>query len=320
MIDEPLIHIGLHKTGTTWLQQRIFADESLGFTQVRPRTIVDDAFVVCNPFAFDPQQARAYFEDFATRTAANGHTLVISHERLAGQPLINAADARPIADRIAATFPLGKVLLVIREQGAMMLSVYKQYILRMGRDRYEDLWRERTPRERRRPGPNMEVFEYHHLIRYYQGLLGKDRVLVLPFELLCRDGTTFVARIMEFVGRPAPAEVPAERANVSLSPAGVEVARLLNIAFRMIGIESMFSGPIADRRARRMRLVILRALSPLLPDAMSKRMDEGWQRETLRLVAGRFAQSNLLTQELTGLDLASYGYDVGPSSRGSDTE
>lgn len=322
MLDQPLIHIGYHKTGSTWLQRRIFADQSLGYTLVQPRTIVDEAFVVCNPFTFDPRQARAHFEDFAIQAEESGRTLVISHERLTGLPLMNAVDARPIADRIAATFPLGKVLLVIREQRSMMVSLYKQYVrARMGSDRYEQLWRERTVRERRRPGPDLEVFEYHHLIRYYQELFGRDRVLVLPFEMLCRDAKTFVAKIMEFAGQPGPAEVSSERENAALSSAAVEVTRLLNIVFRRIGIESIFAGPIADRRARRIRLVVLRSLGPLLPHPISDRVEEGWRRETLRLVAGRFAESNVITQELTGIDLASYGYDVGAlRSKGTPDE
>jgi hypothetical protein len=161
----------------------------------------------------------------------------------------------------------------------------------------------------------MEVLEYHHLIRYYQELFGRDRVLVLPFEMLCTDARTFVARIMDFADRPEAAEVTTERENAALSPAGVEVTRLLNIVFRTIGIESTFAGPVADHPARRIRLVLLRAFSPRLPDAMSKRIEKGWRRETLRLVAGRFAESNLITQELTGVDLASYGYDVGVPRR-----
>ena len=28
----PLVHIGYHKTGTTWLQQHVFTNSALGFT------------------------------------------------------------------------------------------------------------------------------------------------------------------------------------------------------------------------------------------------------------------------------------------------
>ena len=55
MTIEPLVHVGYHKTASTWLQRRIFSDESLGYLEVRPRTIIDQAFIVCNPFRFDPE-------------------------------------------------------------------------------------------------------------------------------------------------------------------------------------------------------------------------------------------------------------------------
>jgi hypothetical protein len=199
---------------------------------------------------------------------------------------------------------------VIREQRTMMLSIYKQYVMRMGKDRFEFVWRDRTIRERRRPGPSREVYEYHYLIEYYQRLFGKDRVLVLPFEQLRTDAVGFVGEIMRFIGRPAPATVTEEQENVALPSAAVAAIRYLNIVFRMIGIGTVFAGPISDRRSRRVRLVVLRALGVLLPKRLSTRTDQRWRQSALELAEGRFAESNKRTAELTGLDLGQYGYDI----------
>jgi hypothetical protein len=310
VISEPLIHVGYHKTGTTWLQRRIFSDESLGYTQIRPRTLIDEAFVVGNPWRFDPKEATSHFEKFAAEAEEKGTTLVVSHERLSGLPLMNGVDARPIADRIAATYPQGKVLIVIREQREMMLSIYKQNILRFGKDPFEHMWRERTIRERRRPGPSLEVYEYHDLIGYYMELFGPERVLVLPFEQLKTDAVGFVGEIQKFLGLPLPTEVPTDRDNVALPAAAISLVRYVNVFFRMLGIGTVFAGPIADKRSRRVRLAILKGAGPVLPRSWSRRIEKRWRETALELATGRFAESNRITSELTGLDLSRYGYDL----------
>jgi hypothetical protein len=310
MTIQPLVHVGYHKTASTWLQRRIFSDESLGYLEVRPRTIIDQAFIVCNAFEFEPAGARTFFADWEKQAEEKNATLVISHERLSGQPQMGYIDSRPIADRIAATYPESKVLIVIREQRDMMLSVYKQHIMRFGKNTFDHMWRERTIREKRRPGPTYDMFEYHLMIGYYQKLFGAENVLVLPFEMLKSDAVGFVGEIQKFVGLPAPADVPISRDNVALASAAVTVVRYVNILFRMIGIGTVFAGPIADKRSRRIRLGIIRSLGPTLPKSWSKRVEERWRATALEIAAGRFARSNRKVEEMTRLDLSRYGYDL----------
>jgi hypothetical protein len=320
MTIEPLVHVGYHKTASTWLQRRIFSDESLGYLEVRPRTIIDQAFIVCNPFRFDPKDAASFFEEWEQKAEANGQMLVISHERLSGQPQMGYIDSRPIADRIAATYPNAKILIVIREQRDMMLSVYKQHIMRFGKNTFDHMWRERTIREQRRPGPTYDMFEYHLMIGYYQKLFGSDRVLVLPFEMLKKDAVGFVGEIQKFAGLPAPAEIPMSKDNVALPGAAVKVVRIVNMMFRMVGIGTAFAGPIADRRSRRIRLGIIRTLGPTLPKSWSKRVEDNWRKTALDIAAGRFARSNKLVEEITGLDLGRYGYDLPAGGAGAGAE
>jgi hypothetical protein len=48
----------------------------------------------------------------------------------------------------------------------------------------------------------------------------------------------------------------------------------------------------------------------LTPKAYSKRVERRWRETIAELTDGRYDQSNRLTAEATGLDLASFGYDV----------
>ena len=307
---EPLIHIGYHKTGTTWLQRRIFADKAFGFWRVWPKRVIDEAFVTLDPFDYEPERAASGIAPFLSDADAHGAVAVISHERLSGFDLLGSYDAPVIADRLHAAFPQGRILIVIREQRAMMLSMYKQHIKKSGTERPEQLWRQRSPRELRRPGPRLEVYEYHRLIGRYQKLFGKDRVLVLPYELLQRDPRAFVREICSHVGVPAPDVVPSVTENVGVPGAMVAALRVSNAVLRSAGLFSDLGGPIRSQRVAAVRRRAIRWLTPKIPQALSRPFDRRLAAAIERIGDGRFSQSNSVVRELTGLDLGALGYMV----------
>lgn len=306
-MHEPFIHIGYHKTGSTWLQDEVFADPSFGFVQAEPRMLVDEAFISVNPFVFEP--TTTLFRPLLEQAEAGDLVPVVSHERLSGDPNTGGIDSRDIADRLHATFPTGRVLIVIREQREMLLSVYKSQV-RFTTYKIPERWRDRTVRERRTAAPTLDYFEYHYLVTYYQKLFGPDRVLVLPYELLRKDALDFVSQITKFVGLPSPTSVPKGSVNVSLPAGLLNLNRYVNVALRAFGLSERFQGPIQERRTMRGHLKILRKLAPLTPKSYSKRVEARWRDTIADLTRGRYAESNRLTAQATGLDLASLGYDV----------
>lgn len=305
-----LIHIGYHKTGTTWMQRRVFTQSSFGFSRIWPKKLIDDGFVTINPFSFDPKHAVSLVEDQLAAARDAGTVPVLSHERLSGFDLLGGYDAGVIAERLHAAFPNGRVLIVIREQAAMMTSMYKQHIKKSGTEKVDELWRKRSARELRRPVPRLEVYEYHHLIARYQELFGADHVLVLPYELLRTDAPAFVARICAFVGVPAPDEIPMTRENPAQPGALTGLLRWSNIALRAIGQVGSFGGPVRSLRLRTLRQRVADRVGKMLPKALSRRYDRKLQAAVEALCGDRFVDSNQITQELTQLDLASYGYRV----------
>src|SRR5437764_1150862 len=120
-MPEPLIHIGYHKTGSTWLQQTIFRDARIGFATHETPLPVDEAFIAQNPFTVDADVARERFEGPVTEAADRGLVYAISHERLSGDVGTGGVDSRMIADRLVSSFPAARVLIVVREQRSMLL-------------------------------------------------------------------------------------------------------------------------------------------------------------------------------------------------------
>jgi hypothetical protein len=54
---------------------------------------------------------------------------VITDERLSGNPQSGGYDSRELADKTPRTFPDSKMLIVVREQTAIIYSSYKQYVI-----------------------------------------------------------------------------------------------------------------------------------------------------------------------------------------------
>ena len=192
-----LVHIGLHKTGSTWLQNHAFCDSDLGFASIdnAPRHRIVDHFVRPDPLFYDAPATAAFYAPYCAKACAEGLTLAISHERLSGYPASGGHDRTLIADRLRATFPTCRILIVLREQEALICSMYSQYVTDGGAVSLRRFLTTPEPRLGRKPYFSTELYEFDRLIEYYFGLFGRQNVLVLPFELLSVSPETFVHRI-----------------------------------------------------------------------------------------------------------------------------
>ena len=121
----PLIHVGYHKTGSTWLQKRVFADDAAGFCVpwAAGREEAVRAFIHPNPFHFAPAKAREAFEAGLEKARERSLVPVISHEGLSGDPMAGKYYGREVAERISRTFPDARILICIREQKATLSLV-----------------------------------------------------------------------------------------------------------------------------------------------------------------------------------------------------
>ena len=108
----PLLHIGYHKTGSTFLQRRVFPEP--GFSLVARAKALRPTFVEGDPFGFDARVAREAFRLGIERAQQEGLVPVLSAERLSGNPHSGGYDSKQIAERLAATFPEARVLAILR--------------------------------------------------------------------------------------------------------------------------------------------------------------------------------------------------------------
>ena len=303
----PLIHIGYHKTGTSWLQRELFPRADLGYRPVSI-SVADTDFVHVNDLDFDPARYRADYAPVLAAAAAGGGVPVISHERLSGNPHSGGYDSMRLAQRLHDVFPDARVMLVIREQRAMILSSYAQYVRVGGGCTLDDyLFPANATRQ---PMFSFDHFKYHRLIECYRRLFGADRVLVLPFEQLRADPRGFVRAVAAFSGGRADDELPFDRSvNKSLGAVALIAKRRINPFFVRDSVNG--NGPFAVPRAGRVANAVAELVDRAAPRAWDRAVQARWKARIAEVAAGRYDASNAETAALTRLDLAGFGYPLG---------
>lgn len=302
----PLVHIGYHKTGTSFLQRRVFCDESSGFSMIAGSPQGEGpVFVGRNPFGFDAQAVRDDLMPKIRQAHARNLVPVISYERLSGSPYAGGFDSRQTADRIVQTLPEARILIVIREQASMLGSIYKQYVRRGGAAALEQFVSPPLGGASGMPTFRFDFYEYHRLVGYYQRLFGVENVLALPYELLQNQRQDFFARIGGFLGMPA-ATPKDKKLNSSPSALALAFKRQAN---RLVVRDGLNPAPLMEiRGSNPVLLKACRRIDRSAPTELLEGYERLWRRRVERKVGKRYAESNAITSELIGIELRELGY------------
>lgn len=319
----PLVHIGFPKAASTWLQEFLFSNRRLGLRSPFTENRAKNALVRPDGLDFDVAEARGAFGSKLAEVSDSGLVPVLSAERLCGNHSSGGYDTRELAERVAAVFPDGRVLIVVREQRAMLISMYKQYVGRGGSASFRHFLRPRLNRMRL-PLMSLGFLSYDRIIRCYSDLLGAENVMALPFEMLVRDPHELAARIVRFAGANAEPgaveELPyAQGANVSASGLAVSLMRPVNAVFAWDRnrdsppaiMPLRGAGWRLGQATRRVQSGI-KALDARAPTRIRKRFEDRLRDRVDREVGDAYHESNRLTEGLTGIDLSEYGYAVTP--------
>lgn len=312
-----LVHVGYHKTGTTWLQRELFDRPERGFCPLPfgARTESSKSFGVLwldtAGFEWDPEEARRVAR--AAQAGCSG-VPVVSNERLCGHPYSGGYDSQLIADRILETLPDARVLIVIREQVASIASIYLQY-LKEGGARPLEAFLEPPAIDRSRPRFDIDYYCYDRLIGYYVEEFGTSNVLVLPYEMFQSNAQQFLDSIAEYAGVSLAGDLPVARRHNESHGAATLATRWLGPLLRTESPDGY--NPLALRHSPRTIAVIRRRLHGLIPSRIEKGCMERLH-ERLRGYSRRFAASNARTSDLTGLALGALGYAMPGDAHAED--
>ncbi len=300
-----LLHVGLHKTGTTWLQNRVFVDERLGFAAPWGglADIAVQEFLLVDPLHFDAASVAQRLLPRLSEAAARGLVPVFSHEALSSRPHEGLYHAAVVAERLRAVFPGARVVIGLREQNALLLSLYRQHVRNGGRFTLEQFLGLGSEPAGWAPPCRLDFFEFDRFVTLYQRHFGRESVLVLPLEMLARDPTEYLRSLRQFAGLsgdPAPPSPEAE--NAGWGARTLATMRLLN----HLALPNPL-GPEQGRLVRGARRVS-RVFDRTAPRSVHASLEARWKLWIAARVGDRFHASNSRLAAATGLPLERLGY------------
>lgn len=308
-----LVHIGYHKTGTSWLQSCLFGHPSLGFYPLGlmrgnkylsgdkrlPKTFADY-------FIRDEMQLLSAFEDRTKDFCSLIHNLkipdgkvgVLSNERLSGGLYFGGIDSRYIADRLHMALPTAKIFICIREQDSIILSSYFHYL----RGKHGCLSLRNFIGQSyilSKLGFSIKHFCYDGLIEYYQKLFGVDRVLVLPYELFVLRPQEFIESITNFCCIESVENLPYSK-----------MKNTLDVRYKIGMYFFRYLNAFSDNRyIYKLSEEAIRVVGKTLPLSFAEQKMKEMNLSVGDEIGDYFVDSNRRTAELIGFDLVGrYGY------------
>lgn len=302
-----LIHIGYPKAISSWLQKHFFK-EKCGYTLARHQIECQLEIIRPAPFDFSPETARMSIN--AHITSNPGLTPVLSAEALSGNMYCGGYNSKEIADRLFSIAPEAKILIIIREQKAMIRSMYKSWVTWGVPHGITEALQPNSPDLI--PQFRFEYLHFDKLIHYYQTLFGETNVLVIPYESFQSTPFIVLRKIHQFSGNkeeslPAINELPVRNmVNKGKSLTWLYWLRWQNryiykTAFSSFGFISLDNDRLMERIATSKK-------NPL-PAFTEQWFEKDFKDTVSGILGNHYKQSNKQTSKLIGIDLEELGYD-----------
>lgn len=308
-MTRPIVHIGYHKTASTWFQ-RAYYPKVRNYRYV-DRLVVKEAFLADSGFKFDPDRAREVLG-----MSHPDEPVILCEEELSGY-LHNGGLfgflSKEMAHRIHAALPNARVVVFIRRQPDIIAACYQQYLRGGGT---HSPHRYLHPQEYlygaisdpyKVPRFSFDHFEYFDLVKHYESIFGRDSVHVIPFEDLKKGRVEFLTEYNKRLGIELPLdEVEMAPKNVSYSLGVGRIARVLNrLTYRTVADKTYvvhLPGWYLVRRGILETINRFTGRSPKAPELLGKK-EVAW-------IEDRYRETNRALAEHRGLPLSDHDYPM----------
>ena len=307
----PLLHIGYPKCLSTWMQKCLFTAQT-GLGMATNPFELQLELVSVDPLLFDAAKFRASFYSKHREKFSASSTPVCSSENLVGTVSHAGYNAKYNADKLKASFPDARVLIVIREQKALLRSLYKTLVAWGMPYSIDQLMNPESHWKHMAPSFDPNVLQFDRLIEYYQSLFSTEQVKVLSYEQFRADPRRFVTDIVEFSGvhcdAATIAAIPVHNiVNPGAPLLSIEKHRLTNRLYKNLYNTNGLLRETEARQYARME-AFRKQREGFLDRLAAPYLEQRFARVVNAAADARFAQSNSRTVALTGLDLEQQGY------------
>jgi len=223
-MQEIICHIGFPKTGTTFLQKKVFPNiKNVNYLAGgKIKQLLHDVV----------QKDDSFYNKFKTRAQLiqlhnSNLNMLFSNEQLTGHHIKTEFPNRTqIARRLKAA-GVNKIIITIRNQSDVLESSYKQYIKSGGVlkiSKFFDL------NNNLNPILYIDYFNYVKIIELYSEIFGLENVKILQFEDIFSKNTTFYNQLASFlkVENIDFKNSPELKVNKSLSNFSTKLLRVIN--------------------------------------------------------------------------------------------
>lgn len=221
------LHVGYHKTSTTFLQWKVFPQlEEVKlirkthakklFRQIRVRNLTEK----------DILRLRKAFDKKGT----DGKPTLISYEGFTGSPFSNKKlkSAYTILDDLRRIFPEDmydvRIIVGIRKQVDILTSLYIEFLHQGGTLKETDFF------DRLNEQGKLHNYLYNDYLDYVEKVFGKFFVFI--YENFKEDKESYLLELLDYVGAYAIPEYNNERLNRSYGKLQAKIARQLNKLFK----------------------------------------------------------------------------------------
>ncbi len=235
------IHIGYHKTATTWFQNHFFSEhpqiQYLGKSypdhpSFRMRKLKDN--IVSEPdTTFSARTSRETLGALMKDYPLDGYRLHgMSYEGLSAGSNWFGGRMFYVADRLKEVFAdfEVKIIIGIREQRSMVESMYSEYVRLGGSESLGRLlFSSFTAAD-----DLLDKLKYGPLIEYYRETFGEDNVKVYLYERFSEEKQEVLNEICDFLGIDTPdlqEDLAGTKSHARLSKVGLNALRVANHFF-----------------------------------------------------------------------------------------
>lgn len=308
-LPPPLLHVGFPKAVSSWLQKHFFTTDCGFFQMLNP---LETQLCLISPSAFDfhPENVYRSLQNNLNRRIDNA-VPVITAEALSGNMYCGGFNGHELACRLKAVAPHARLLMMIREQRSLIRSLYKSWIVWGMPHSIERMLQPQTPDLA--PQFNLDFLRFDQRIACYQQLFGTENVLVIPYEAFKNKPLSVLQQIHRFAQAPETT-LPAlnglpvhKRVNRGTSLAWLYWLRLQNRW--LYSTPFNYNGLLPADNDRLMKRLAKSKKNPL-PRFTDTWFETRFRSTVTSLTHGQFADSNRKLTELTGLNLAQYGYEL----------
>jgi hypothetical protein len=295
-----IVHIGYHKTGTTYLQKKIFPNlTGLAYYSIDREDILA-GLSRSSTLDLDIESLMEKVNSIKQK-----RKVLYSNEGLTG-PLFctTGINKKEIADNLKI-IGVDKIIITVRNQVDLIESIYKQYIQEGGVSKFENFINDS------RFSFKINHLNFSTLIKYYSDLFGKENVLILTNEELRTKEQQTVRKLESFTNSKYEDNGRAlnpRQSNRSISSASLKLLRMTNHFTRSPFRPSNLILP-KQVTTWKLRYMLQRFLDPYIVAKLFR--NHSLIKEDIRIkLEDYYREGNREVRDEFGIDLAEFNYPI----------